>query len=129
MRSVLAVSVPRPNFELSHMRHVEKPGRCADVKVLFQDSIQVLDGHLVSRKRNHPSAEIEVQLVQGRALESYGRNNFAHVRTQAARADPLAYDAEDTSAVRIKRFSSIATEYMRGTFDPTQWSIYVVPPL
>ena len=70
-----------------------------------------------------------MQLVQGRALQSYGRNNFAHVRTQAARADPLAYDAEDTSAVRIKRFSSIATEYMRGTFDPTHWSIYVVPPL
>jgi hypothetical protein len=89
------------------------------VKVLFQDSIRVLDGHLVSRKRNHPSAEIEVQLVQRRAPESFARNNFAHVRTHAARAGPLAHDAEDTSAVRIKRFSSIATEYMRGTFDPT----------
>jgi hypothetical protein len=57
-RYALAVAVSRSNFELSHMGHVEKSSCRADVKVFFQDSIRVLNGHLVSRKGNHPSAKI-----------------------------------------------------------------------
>jgi hypothetical protein len=111
------------------MRHIEKSRRRADVNVLFQDSVRVLNGHLISRKGNHPSAEIAVQLVQRGVLKSLTRNDAAHDSTCALQTGAPARDAKNARAVRIRRLGSIKTEDMRGTSDPTPWSIYVVPPL
>jgi hypothetical protein len=62
-------------------------------------------------------------------FESIARNDVAHDGTRAAGANARAHDANGASAARKGRFGSIKTEDMRGTFDPTRWSIYMVPPL
>jgi hypothetical protein len=97
--------------------------------MLFQDPIRILNRHLISREWNHAGAEIAMELVQGRALELGGRNDVAHGSTRATWTETLARDAKDASAAKIKRIGSIKTDDMRGTFDPTRWSICMVPPL
>ena len=93
-RGVLAAAGARPDFELSHMRHIEKPRGRADVKVLFQDAARVLNRHLVSRERHHTAAEIEMEPVERRAFEWHGRNHVAHDGTartnDTGRATPKA---------------------------------------
>ena len=128
-RGILAAAGARPDFELSHMRHVEKPGRRADVKVLFQNSARVLNRHLVSGERHHAGAEIEMEPIERRALEWRGRNDVAHDSTRATRTNTRARSAKGANVATVKGLGSMKTEDMRGTFDPTRRSIYVVPPL
>ena len=128
-RGVLAAAGARPDFELSHMRHVEKPRGRADVKVLFQNAARVLNRHLVSRERHHTAAEIEMEPVERRAFEWHGRNHVAHDGTRATRTNTRARNAKGANVATIKGRGSMKTEDMRGTFDPTRRSIYVVPPL
>jgi hypothetical protein len=39
----------------------------AGVRMLFHDAGRVLDGHLVSGKRDEPASQLDMQSVQGRA--------------------------------------------------------------
>jgi hypothetical protein len=111
------------------MRNIEKPRSRADVKVLLQDATRVLDWHLVSRERHHAGAEIEMEPVERRAFELRGRNDIAHDGTRATRTNSRSSSAKDANVATVKGLGSMKTESIRGTFDPTRRSIYVVPPL
>jgi hypothetical protein len=88
-----------------------------------------LDWHLISRERHHAGAEIEMEPVERRAFELRGRNDIAHNGTRATRTNTRARNAKGANVATIKGRGSMKTEDMRGTFDPTRRSIYVVPPL
>jgi hypothetical protein len=88
-----------------------------------------LDRHLVSRERHHAGAEIAMEPVERRAFELRGRNDIAHDGTRAIQTNSRSRSAKGANVATVKRRGSMKTEGMRGTFDPTRRSIYVVPPL
>jgi hypothetical protein len=99
------------------------------VKVLFQDAARILNRHVVSGERHHAGAEIEMEPVERSAFELRGGSDVAHDGTRAIRPNTRARRAKGTNVATVKALGSMKIENMRGTFDPTRRSIYVVPPL
>ena len=67
-RRILDIAGLRSQRDLAHMRDVEQAGPVSRMQVLPKHAGRKLDGHLISRERNHLPAAAHMQLVQGRAL-------------------------------------------------------------
>jgi len=67
--------------------------------------------------------------VERSAFELRGGSDVAHDDPRATRPTSRARSAKGTNVATVKGLGSMKIEDMRGTFDPTRRSIYVVPPL
>jgi hypothetical protein len=51
------------------MRHVEETGSGANMEMLLQNSVPVLNWHLVAGERHHARIEFDMQSMEGRPLK------------------------------------------------------------